>query len=66
MYIQSDDTIYGSNRIIKSNSGLKYVHKIHEVITDKDNINIVIPKHNSFIDDKRFDYMEKEHKIENN
>ena len=59
LYIQSDDTIYGSNRIIKSNSGLKYVHKIHEVITDKDNINIVIPKHNSFIDDKRFDYMEK-------
>ena len=59
LYIQSDDTIYGSNRIIKSNSGLKYIHKIHEVITDKDNINIVIPKHNSFIDDKRFDYMEK-------
>jgi len=59
LYIQSDDTIYGSNRIIKSKSGLKYVHKIHEVITDKDNINIVIPKDHSFIDDKRFDYMEK-------
>ena len=59
LYIQSDDTIYGSNRIIKSNSGLKYVHKIHEVITDKNNVNIVIPKESCFIDDRRFEYMEK-------
>lgn len=59
LYIKSDDTIYGSNRIIKSNSGLRYVHTIHEVITDKNNINIVIPKEVSFIDDRRFDYMEK-------
>jgi len=59
LFIKSDDTIYGSNRIIKSNSGLKYVHKIHEVITDKNNINIVIPKESSYIDDRRFEYMEK-------
>ncbi len=59
LFIQSDDTIYGSNRIIKSNSGLRYIHRIHEVITDKNNINIVIPKEVSFIEDKRFDYMEK-------
>jgi hypothetical protein len=59
LYIQSDDTIYGSNRIIKSNSGLRYVHRIHEVITDKNNINIVIPKEVAVIDDRRFDYMEK-------
>ena len=59
LYIQSDDTIYGSNRIIKSSSGLRYVHRIHEVITDKNNINIVIPKEISNIDDRRFDYMEK-------
>jgi FkbM family methyltransferase len=59
LYIKSDDTIYGSNRIIKSDSGLKYVHRIHEVITDKNNINIVIPKEVSTIDDRRFDYMEK-------
>ena len=59
LYIQSDDTIYGSNRIIKSSSGLRYVHKIHEVITDKNNINIVIPKEIANIDDRRFDYMEK-------
>lgn len=59
LYIQSEDTIYGSNRIIKSNSGLKYVHRIHEVITDKNNINIVIPKEVAFVEDMRFDYMEK-------
>ena len=59
LYIQSDDTIYGSNRIIKSSSGLRYVHRIHEVITDKGNINIVIPKEVAHIDDRRFDYMEK-------
>lgn len=59
LYIQSDDTIYGSNRIIKSSSGLRYVHRIHEVITDKNNINIVIPKEISNVDDRRFDYMEK-------
>jgi hypothetical protein len=59
LYIQSDDTIYGSNRIIKSSSGLRYVHRIHEVITDKNNINIVIPKEIATIDDRRFDYMEK-------
>lgn len=59
LYINSDDTTYGSNRIIKSKSGLRYVHRIHEVITDKDNVNIVIPREVSTIDDRRFDYMEK-------
>jgi tetratricopeptide (TPR) repeat protein len=59
MMIQSDDTQYGSNRIIKSESGLRYVHRIHEVITDKDNVNVVIPMHASHINDKRFDYMEE-------
>ena len=59
LYINSDDTTYGSNRIIKSKSGLRYIHRIHEVITDKDNVNIVIPREVSLIDDRRFDYMEK-------
>ena len=59
LYIKSDDTIYGSNRIIKAESELRYVHRIHEVITDKNNINIVIPKEIATVDDRRFDYMEK-------
>jgi predicted O-methyltransferase YrrM len=59
LYIKSDDTMYGSNRIIRSESGLRYIHKIHEVITDKNNINVVIPEERAFIIDERFDYMEK-------
>ena len=59
LYIQSDDVIYGSNRIIKTNSGLRYIHRIHEIISDKNNINIVIPKEHALIDDRRFDYMAK-------
>jgi predicted O-methyltransferase YrrM len=59
LYIHSDDTIYGSNRITKSTSHLRYVHKIHEVITDKNNINVVIPENRAYIFDRRFDYMEK-------
>ena len=59
IYIHSDDTIYGSNRIIKSDSELRYIHRIHEVISDKNNINIVIPKEICQIEDRRFDYMEQ-------
>lgn len=59
LYIHSDDTKYGSNRITKSVSGLRYMHKIHEVITEKGNINVFIPEDRAYIDDRRFDYMEK-------
>ena len=59
IYIHSDDSIYGSNRIIKSKTSLRYIHTIHEVITDKNNINIVIPDEITNIEDRRFDYMEK-------
>lgn len=59
LFIKSDDTEYGSNRIIKSDSGLRYIYKIHEVITDKDNKNVVIPIQTAKIIDKRFDYMEE-------
>jgi tetratricopeptide (TPR) repeat protein len=59
LFIQSDDTKYGSNRIITSESCLRYMYKIHEVISDKNNINIVIPENRSYIFDRRFDYMEK-------
>ena len=59
LFIHGDDTIYGSNRVIKSKSKLRYIHTIHEVITDKGNINVVIPKDVTNIEDRRFDYMEK-------
>jgi glycosyltransferase involved in cell wall biosynthesis/tetratricopeptide (TPR) repeat protein/predicted O-methyltransferase YrrM len=59
LYIRSDDTKYGSNRIIKSVSGLRYMYRIHEVISDKNNVNVVIPENDVSILDGRFDYMEE-------
>jgi hypothetical protein len=57
MFICTDDTKYGSNRITKSNAGLKYIHKIHEVITEENNINVVIPENRAVIFDDKCDYM---------
>ena len=59
MFIQSYDTEYGSNRILKSKSGIRYKYKLHEVLDPKDNINVIIPLHHSHIFDVRSDYMEK-------
>ena len=58
LYIKSNDSEYGSNRIIKSDSGLRYIYKLHEVITPKNNINVIIPMHHAHIFDYRSDYME--------
>lgn len=59
LYIKSDDVEYGSNRLLRSIKKLKYIHKIHEVVTPDNNINVIIPIKESYILDKRFDYMEK-------
>jgi len=59
LLIQSDDTEYYSNRIIKSTTNLRYIHTIHEVITDKNNINVTVPANKAIIFDHRADYMEQ-------
>jgi hypothetical protein len=59
LYIKSDDVEYGSNRVLKSNRKLKYLYKIHEVVQEKNNINVIIPFERANIFDGRFDYMEK-------
>jgi len=59
LIVKSSDSEYGSNRITKSEKKLKYIHKIHEVIQDFENMNIIIPKENACIFDARFDYMEE-------
>jgi predicted O-methyltransferase YrrM len=59
MYIKSDDVEYSSNRVLKSNRNLRYIYRIHEVITDKNNVNVITPIDKAFIFDGRFDYMEK-------
>jgi len=59
LYIKSDDVEYGSNRILRADRHLKYWFKIHEVIQETNNINVVIPFERSHILDGRFDYMEE-------
>lgn len=56
--IDSNDVQYGSNRILHSDRKLRYLYKIHEVITPENNMNIIIPYNDSHIIDKRYDYME--------
>ena len=58
MYIQSDDTEYVSNRVLKTNRKLRYLYKIHEVIQFKNNVNVIIPIQKSLLFDFRSDYME--------
>jgi tetratricopeptide (TPR) repeat protein len=58
LYIKSDDVEYGSNRIIKSDTHLRYIYKIHEVISPKNNNNVIVPKECAYIFDFRSDYME--------
>ena len=59
LFIHTNDTKYGTNRIVRTDSGLRYIHKIHEVISDKNNINVFIPENVTYLFDGRFDYMEK-------
>ena len=44
---------------MKSKKNLRYIYTIHEVINDKDNVIVMIPETESYIYDKRYDYMEK-------
>jgi len=57
--ITSDDVEYGSNRIIKTHHNLKYECKIHEIIQEYKNINIMIPKEEAFILDESNPYMKQ-------
>jgi hypothetical protein len=59
LYIKSDDVEYSSNRIIKTNRNLKYMYRIHEVIQEHNNMNVIIPNYEALILDSRFEYMEQ-------
>ena len=59
LYIKSDDVEYSSNRILKTNRNLKYLYRIHEVIQEHDNMNVIIPKYDANILDGRFEYMQE-------
>ncbi len=58
VFIKSYDVIYCSNRITKSLTDLKYIYKIHEVISDKNNINVMVPYKDCYVDDVMDKYME--------
>jgi len=57
--VHSDDFVYGSNRITKSACGLRYIHKIHEIINDKGNTIVLIPEDRAWIEDIRTDEMHR-------
>ena len=57
LYIESKDLQYSSNRIIESNSNLRYIYRIHEVISPKNNLNVMVPITHSHIFDYSSDYM---------
>ena len=59
LYIKSDDVEYASNRVLKTYRQLKYKYKIHEVVQDENNMNVIIPIERTRIEDGRFDYMEE-------
>lgn len=57
LFIKSFDTEYGSNRIIKASSKLRYIYRIHEVISPENNLNVIIPFEHSYIEDVSSIYM---------
>jgi tetratricopeptide (TPR) repeat protein/predicted O-methyltransferase YrrM len=59
LMIQSYDSSYTSNRIIKSETKLRYIYTIHEIISDKNNINFVLSDKEASIYDRNYDYMEQ-------
>lgn len=60
VFINSRDTYYASNRIIKTtHKRHRYKYRIHEVIIEYDNNNIILPFHIGQIFDGRYDYMEE-------
>lgn len=58
MYVTTDDTKYASNRILRTETRLRYKHKIHEVLNDENNVNVIMFEENANILDRRFPYME--------
>lgn len=55
LYIKDSFNCYISTRVTKSHLGLRYVNRIHEMI--ETNINLKIPEHIAFLEDKSSNYM---------
>lgn len=57
LFIESRDISYGSNRIIKSYTNLRYNFKIHEVFEDRGNVSVIVPKEDVTLVDNMTEYM---------
>lgn len=59
IFVNSNDNIYGSNRILKSERNLKYIYLVHEIVQDYDNVIVQLPLDRVYIEDVSTDYMRK-------
>lgn len=59
LFIKSDDVEYTSNRIIKTDRQLRYVHTLHEIINPTNNINVQLFMECAHILDQQSAYMSK-------
>ena len=53
--IHSNDLIYSSNRLFKSNLKLRYIYKIHEIL--EKNVSVLIPQELAYIYDEQSEFM---------
>jgi predicted O-methyltransferase YrrM len=57
--IKGGDFIYGSNRILKADRELRYIYKIHEIITPENNVCVEIPFDKFYLHDYDNKYMKE-------
>ena len=57
LIIDNLDTMYTSNRVVKSSRKLKYKYLLHEIIQSENNLNCSIPQRCGYIYDKDSTYM---------
>lgn len=57
IFVDSNENVYGSNRILKTDRKLKYIYKIHEIIQDYNNVVVQLPLNEMSIDDIPSEYM---------
>lgn len=55
--LEDIETMYTSNRVTKSDRGLRYINLVHEIIDTKNNLNVMIPKDVAYIKDITSSYM---------
>jgi GR25 family glycosyltransferase involved in LPS biosynthesis len=57
IFVKSDDVEYLSNRVTKVSKNLRYIYTMHEIIQDKDNMNVGVPLDACHIFDRSTPFM---------